>query len=130
VVVIRYEGPKGSPGMPHMETFMAAVLGKKMGSKLALVSDGRFSGATGGLAVGHVSPEAYEGGNIALIRDGDVIHIDVEARTLTVDVSEEEYARRRKEWTPLKKPASGWLQLYRKHCTSAHRGATVYWDNE
>ena len=130
VVVIRYEGPKGSPGMPHMETFMAAVLGKKMGSKLALVSDGRFSGATGGLAAGHVSPEAYEGGNIALIRDGDVIHIDVEARTLTVDVSEEEFARRRKEWTPLKKPASGWLQLYRKHCTSAHRGATVYWDNE
>ena len=130
VVVIRYEGPKGSPGMPHMETFMAAVLGKKMGSKLALVSDGRFSGATGGLAVGHVSPEAYEGGNIALIRDGDVIHIDVEARTLMVDVSEEEFARRRKEWTPLKKPASGWLQLYRKHCTSAHRGATVYWDNE
>ena len=80
VVVIRYEGPKGSPGMPHMETFMAAVLGKGLGEKLALVSDGRFSGATGGLAIGHVSPEAYEGGNLALIQDGDMIHIDIRAR--------------------------------------------------
>ncbi len=128
VVVIRYEGPKGSPGMPHMETFMAAVLGKKMGHKLALVSDGRFSGATGGLAIGHVSPEAYEGGNIALIRDGDMIHIDIEARTLTLDVSDEELAARRTEWKRVVKPATGWLQLYRKNCTSAHRGATVYWD--
>jgi dihydroxy-acid dehydratase len=91
VVVIRYEGPKGSPGMPHMETFMAAVLGKGLGEKLALVSDGRFSGATGGLAIGHVSPEAYEGGNLALIQDGDMIHIDIRARKLTVDVSEEEF---------------------------------------
>jgi len=126
VVVIRYEGPKGSPGMPHMETFMAAVLGKKMGHTLALVSDGRFSGATGGLAVGHVSPEAYEGGPIALIRDGDVIHIDIEARTLVLDVREEELARRRENWKPVIKPASGWLKLYRDHCTSAHRGATLF----
>lgn len=130
VVIIRYEGPKGSPGMPHMETFMAAVLGKGLGAKIALVSDGRFSGATGGLAIGHVSPEAYEGGNLALIQNGDVIHIDIEARTLTVDVSDEEFARRRAGWKPLVKPASGWLQLYRKHCTSAHRGATVYWDRD
>lgn len=128
VVVIRYEGPKGSPGMPHMETFMAAVLGKGLGSKLALVSDGRFSGATGGLAIGHVSPEAYEGGNLALIQDGDMIHIDVEARTLSVDVDETEFARRRESWEPVKKPAAGWLNLYRKNCTSAHRGATVYWE--
>ncbi len=128
VVVIRYEGPKGSPGMPHMETFMAAVLGKKMGTKLALISDGRFSGATGGLAVGHVSPEAYEGGNIALIRDGDLIHIDVEARTLELDVSEEELTRRRKEWKPVVKPAYGWLEHYRRYCTSAHRGATLFWN--
>ncbi len=130
VVVIRYEGPKGSPGMPHMETFMAAVLGKGMGSSLALVSDGRFSGATGGLAIGHVSPEAYEGGPLALLRDGDMIHIDIQARTLTADVSEEEFARRKAAWEPVRKPASGWLQLYRRHCTSAHRGATVYWDND
>ena len=130
VVVIRYEGPKGSPGMPHMETFMAAVLGKGLGKNLALVSDGRFSGATGGLAIGHVSPEAYEGGPLALIRDGDMIHIDIENRTLIADVSEEEFARRKKEWKRVNKPATGWLQLYRKQCTSAHRGATVYWDNE
>ena len=130
MVVIRYEGPKGSPGMPHMETFMAAVLGKGLGAKIALVSDGRFSGATGGLAIGHVSPEAYEGGNLALIRDGDLIHIDIEARTLRVDVSGEELQRRRGEWTPVVKPASGWLQLYRKHCTSAHQGATLFWDQD
>ena len=128
VVVIRYEGPKGSPGMPHMETFMAAVLGKGLGEKLALVSDGRFSGATGGLAIGHVSPEAYEGGNLALIQDGDMIHIDIRARKLTVDVSEEEFERRRKDWRPVEKPAMGWLKLYKNNCTSAHRGATIYWD--
>ena len=128
VVVSRYEGPKGSPGMPHMETFMAAVLGKGLGEKLALVSDGRFSGATGGLAIGHVSPEAYEGGNLALIQDGDMIHIDIRARKLTVDVSEEEFERRRKDWKPVEKPAMGWLKLYKNNCTSAHRGATIYWD--
>lgn len=128
VVIIRYEGPKGSPGMPHMETFMAAVLGKGLGEKLALVSDGRFSGATGGLAIGHVSPEAYEGGNLALIQDGDMIHIDIRSRKLTVDVSDEEFERRRKTWKPVEKPAMGWLKLYKKNCTSAHRGATVYWD--
>ena len=130
VVVIRYEGPKGSPGMPHMETFMAAVLGKKMGTKIALVSDGRFSGATGGLAIGHVSPEAYEGGPIALIRNGDRVSIDIEARSLFLHVSEEELAERKKTWKRVSKPATGWLQLYRRHCTSAHRGATVFWDRE
>lgn len=128
VVVIRYEGPKGSPGMPHMETFMAAVLGKKMGSDIALVSDGRFSGATGGLAIGHVSPEAYDGGPIAFIKDGDVIHIDIEHRSLTVEVSEEEFARRRMGWKPIEKPATGYLALYRKMTSSAHSGASIYWD--
>lgn len=130
VVVIRYEGPKGSPGMPHMETFMAAVLGKGLGTQIALVSDGRFSGATGGLAIGHVSPEAYEGGPIALIENGDMIHIDIEGRSLTVDVTEEAFATRRKGWKPLVKPATGWLKLYRKNTTSAHQGATVYWDQD
>ena len=128
VVIIRYEGPKGSPGMPHMETFMAAVLGKGLGTKIALGSDGRFSGATGGLAIGHVCPEAYEGGNIALIRDGDRIRIDIVARSLTVDVSEEEFSRRKKGWQRLEKPSSGWLKLYKKNTTGANRGATVYWD--
>lgn len=128
VVVIRYEGPKGSPGMPHMETFMAAVLGKGLGTKIALVSDGRFSGATGGLAIGHVSPEAYEGGNIAFIENGDMIEIDIENRTLNVNVTEEEFEERKKGWKRIEKPASGWLRLYRKSTTSAHKGATVYWD--
>lgn len=128
VVVIRYEGPKGSPGMPHMETFMAAVLGKGLGTKIALVSDGRFSGATGGLAIGHVSPEAYEGGNIAFIQNGDIIHIDIEKRILMVDITEEEFKERKKGWKPVEKPATGWLKLYRKNTTSAHRGATVFWD--
>lgn len=128
VVVIRYEGPRGSPGMPHMETFMAAVLGKGLGKELALVSDGRFSGATGGLAIGHVSPEAYDGGNIAFIKNGDMIHIDIEARSLMVDISVEEFAKRRENFVPVQKPAMGWLSLYRKHTTSAHRGATLFWD--
>ena len=130
VVIIRYEGPKGSPGMPHMETFMAAVLGKGLGKNLALVSDGRFSGATGGLAIGHVSPEAYEGGPLALIKNGDMVHIDIAARKLNVDVSEEEFAKRKAEWKRVNKPATGWLRLYRKECTSAHRGATVYWEQD
>lgn len=128
VVVIRYEGPRGAPGMPHMETFMAAVLGKGMGRDIALVSDGRFSGATGGLAIGHVSPEAYDGGPIALLRDGDTIEIDIEARTLIAHVSEEEFAARRHALTPLKKPAVGWLKLYQSTTTSAHRGATMFWE--
>ena len=128
VVVIRYEGPKGSPGMPHMETFMAAVLGKDMGSEIALVSDGRFSGATGGLAIGHVSPEAYDGGPIAYIQNGDMIHIDIENRSLTVDVSEEDFEQRKKGWKPIDKPAKGYLELYRKMTSSAHRGASIYWN--
>ncbi len=111
-----------------METFMAAVLGKGLGADIALVSDGRFSGATGGLVIGHVSPEAYEGGNIALLQNGDIITIDIEARTLVADVSDEEFERRRKEWKPVVKKATGWLELYRKNTTSAHRGATVYWE--
>lgn len=128
VVIIRYEGPKGSPGMPHMETFMATILGKGLGEKVALISDGRFSGATGGLAIGHVSPEAYEGGNIAFIRNGDQIHIDIPSRTLTVDLSEAELEERKKGWKPIEKAAGGWLKNYKKNCTSAHRGATIYWD--
>ncbi|MDO5422651.1 MAG: dihydroxy-acid dehydratase [Eubacteriales bacterium] len=126
VVVIRYEGPKGAPGMPHLETFMAAVLGKGLGSEIALITDGRFSGATGGIAIGHVAPEAYDGGNIALIRDGDWIEIDIEKRALNVKVSEEELAERRKGFVPLVKAGTGFLKLYRENTSSAHEGATVY----
>ena len=128
VVIIRYEGPKGSPGMPHMETFMAAVLGKGLGTKIALVSDGRFSGATGGLAIGHVAPEAYDGGNIALLENGDIVEIDIEQRKLTVNVSQEEFARRKQRWTRVEKDSNGWLKLYKKNTSSADKGATIFWD--
>jgi len=129
VVIIRYEGPKGSPGMPHMETFMAAVLGKNMGSSIALISDGRFSGATGGLAIGHCSPEAYEGGNIALIKDNDVIHIDIVNRQLNAEVRDEEFNKRRQEWRPVQKKAKGFLSLFRKLCSSSNEGATIFYND-
>lgn len=128
VVIIRYEGPKGSPGMPHMETFMAAVLGKGLGTKIALVSDGRFSGATGGLAIGHVTPEAYDGGNIGLLQNGDVVEIDIEQRKLTVNVSDAEFARRRQHWVKVEKESSGWLKLYKRSTSPADKGATIFWE--
>lgn len=130
VVVIRYEGPKGAPGMPHLETFMAAVLGKGMGKSIALVTDGRFSGATGGIAVGHVTPEAYEGGNIALLQDGDMISVNVRERKLMAEVTEEEFSRRRIKFSPVYKPASGWLELFRQNVNSAHEGATIFRDKK
>jgi dihydroxy-acid dehydratase len=126
VIVIRYEGPKGAPGMPHLETFMAAVLGKGMGTKIALVTDGRFSGATGGIAIGHVTPEAYDGGNIALLRNGDIITIDVQARSLVAQVSNEEFEKRKQEFKPVEKPSSGWLRIFKQCTNSAHEGATIF----
>ncbi len=126
VVVIRYEGPKGSPGMPHLETFMAAVLGKKLGEDIALITDGRFSGATGGLAIGYLSPEAYEGGALAVVRDGDMVEIDIPARSLRMEVSDEEIKRRFKDWKPLEKESSGWLALYKKMTNQSELGATVF----
>ena len=128
VVVIRYEGPKGAPGMPHLETFMAAVLGKGLGTKIALITDGRFSGATGGIAIGHVCPEAYEGGTIALIREGDEIEIDIAARRLELHVPEDELVRRRAAFRPTEKPSAGWLRLYKNTVSSAHCGASIYTD--
>lgn len=114
--------------MPHIETFMAAILGKGLGDKVALVTDGRFSGATGGLAVGHVTPEAYDGGNIALIRDGDMIEIDILGRSMTLEVSDEELGIRRKNFKPIIKPAIGWLTLYRENCSNSESGATTLLD--
>ena len=128
VVVVRYEGPKGSPGMPHIETFMAAILGKGLGDKVALITDGRFSGATGGLAIGHVTPEAYEGGNIALIQDGDMIEIDILNRTMNLEVSDEKLGERRKSFIPIIKPSIGWLSIYRENCSTSEFGATTLLD--
>jgi len=126
VVVIRYEGPKGSPGMPHLETFMAAVCGKKLDNDVALITDGRFSGATRGPAIGHVSPEAYEGGVIALIEDGDLIDIDIPNRKIEVKLSEKEISNRRNNWRAVEKPSSGWLNLYKRLANSAVNGATIF----
>ena len=100
VIVIRYEGPKGGPGMREMLSTTAALYGQGLGEKVALVTDGRFSGATRGFCIGHVGPEAAEGGPIALVRDGDIIVIDAEAGTIDLDLTEEELARRRDGWTP------------------------------
>ncbi|MCL4534841.1 MAG: dihydroxy-acid dehydratase [Bacteroidetes bacterium] len=125
VVVIRYEGPRGSPGMPHLETFMASLCGKKLDDSVALVTDGRFSGATKGPAVGHVSPEAYVGGPLAAVQDGDIIALDIPSRTLTLEVDDREIARRLAAVVHPQKPAPGWLGIYRRLATSASDGAML-----
>jgi dihydroxy-acid dehydratase len=101
VVVIRYEGPRGGPGMPEMLAVTAALVGQGLGYDICLMTDGRFSGATRGLMIGHVGPEAAAGGPIALVRDGDMISVDAEKGTIDVELSEAELSRRRAEWKPL-----------------------------
>lgn len=131
VLVVRYEGPKGAPGMPHLSALMGVVIGKGLGSSVALITDGRFSGSTSGLAVGHICPEAYAGGNIGLIQDGDQIEIDVARRLLQLHVDETELECRRKNFRPVEKPSTGWLKLWKKEVCSAHEGATIYrWKTE
>ena len=125
-VVLRYEGPKGGPGMQEMLSPTSLIMGMGLGEKVALCTDGRFSGATRGACVGHVSPEAAEGGTIALVRDGDPITIDVEARSLTVDVPDAELARRREGFTPRKKEVrSSWLRRYAHLVTNSAKGAVL-----
>ncbi len=123
VVVIRYEGPKGGPGMREMLAPTSALTGMGLGSSVALITDGRFSGATQGAAVGHVSPEAAAGGVIALIRDGDEIEVDITNRVLNLKVSPEELEKRRKSWTAPNKELTGYLKRYAQHVTSGSRGA-------
>jgi dihydroxy-acid dehydratase len=126
VVVIRYEGPKGGPGMPEMLAPTSAIAGMGLGSSVALITDGRFSGASRGISVGHISPEAAAGGPIALLRDGDVVVIDVEERRIEVQVSDEELAARRADWQePAPKVQSGWLRRYARLVTSANTGAVL-----
>ncbi|HBY72662.1 MAG TPA: dihydroxy-acid dehydratase, partial [Lachnospiraceae bacterium] len=113
VVVIRYEGPKGGPGMREMLNPTSAIIGMGLGSSVALITDGRFSGASRGACIGHVSPEAAVGGNIALVEEGDIIQIDINANTLNFAVSEEEIAVRRAKWRPRKpKITTGYLARY------------------
>ncbi len=126
VVVIRYEGPKGGPGMVEMLAPTANIVGMGLGESVALVTDGRFSGGTRGACIGHVSPEAAEGGPIALLRNGDTIRIDLERRTLDVDVSEDEMNARREYWKPpAPRVVSGWLARYAKMVTSGSTGAVL-----
>lgn len=126
VVVIRYEGPKGGPGMQEMLTPTSLIMGMGLGSSVALITDGRFSGATRGASIGHVSPEAAEGGMIGLLKDGDEIHIDVDKYILEVKLGAEEIEKRRKEFVPVKKALhSRWLGQYRALVTNASNGAVL-----
>lgn len=126
VVVIRYEGPKGGPGMPEMLAPTSAIVGKGLGKKVALLTDGRFSGATRGIAIGHVSPEAAEGGPIAYINNGDTITIDLVERNLNLDISDEELEARKTQFVaPEPKVKSGYLARYAKLVTSANTGGIL-----
>ena len=126
VVVIRYEGPKGGPGMREMLNPTSAIAGMGLGSSVALITDGRFSGASRGASIGHVSPEAAVGGPIALIQEGDIISIDIDALSLNVKVSDEEMAKRKAEWKPREpKVTTGYLARYASMVTSGNRGAIL-----
>ena len=126
VVVIRYEGPKGGPGMREMLSPTSAICGMGLDKDVALITDGRFSGATRGAAIGHVSPEAVEGGPIAFVKDGDIIEIDIEKGILNVKVSDEEMAKREEGWTPNEpKVKTGYLRRYSKLVSSAMQGAVM-----
>ncbi len=126
VIVIRYEGPKGGPGMPEMLTPTSAIMGAGLGEHVALITDGRFSGGSHGFIIGHVVPEAQEGGPIALVKDGDSITIDAANNALEVDVSEQEMAKRRDAWTmPPYKATRGTLYKYIKNVRNASEGCVT-----
>jgi dihydroxy-acid dehydratase len=126
IVVVRYEGPKGGPGMREMLAATSAIVGVGLGEQVALITDGRFSGVTRGAAIGHISPEAAEGGLIALVEEGDTISIDIPHRTLTLQVEENEIVRRRARWAPPEpKVKEGYLYRYAKMVTSASTGAIL-----
>ena len=125
VVVIRYEGPKGGPGMREMLNPTSAIAGMGLGSSVALITDGRFSGASRGASIGHVSPEAAVGGPIALVEEGDIISIDIPGLSLNVKVSDEELAKRKEKWQPKEKEVTGYLARYAHMVTSGNRGAIL-----
>ena len=126
VLVIRYEGPKGGPGMPEMLTPTSAIMGAGLGKEVALITDGRFSGGSHGFIVGHITPEAQEGGPIALVRTGDAITIDAESNQLSVDLSEEELTKRLKAWTmPPYKAQRGTLARYIRTVKNASLGCVT-----
>ncbi|MCX9075575.1 MAG: dihydroxy-acid dehydratase, partial [Candidatus Methanoperedens sp.] len=123
-IIIRYEGPKGGPGMREMLSPTAAIAGMGLIDSVALITDGRFSGGTRGPCIGHVSPEAAEGGPIALVKEGDLIEIDIPGRLLNLKVSDKELDKRRKTWSPkVQEVTKGYLVRYRKQVSSADKGA-------
>lgn len=125
VVVIRYEGPKGGPGMREMLSPTSAIIGMGLGNSVALITDGRFSGGTQGACIGHVSPEAAEGGPIALVKDGDLIEIDIPARKLNIKITEQEIKKRQKKWKPPQKKLEGVLKKYFSLVQSGAKGAVL-----
>ncbi|MDD5447211.1 MAG: dihydroxy-acid dehydratase, partial [Methanocellales archaeon] len=125
IVVIRYEGPKGGPGMPEMLVPTSAIAGMGLSDSVALITDGRFSGGTRGPCIGHISPEAFEGGPIALIKDDDIISIDIPARLIEAELSKSELDQRRKKWSRPKQKLSGYLARYVKHVSSADEGGIL-----
>ncbi len=126
VVVIRYEGPRGGPGMREMLSPTSAIMGRGLGREVALITDGRFSGATHGFVVGHITPEAHSGGPLALVKNGDTITIDARARTLTLEVSVTEMRARRKRWkAPKPRYTRGVLAKYARQVSSASTGAVT-----
>ena len=129
VVVIRYEGPKGGPGMREMLNPTSAIAGMGLDDTVALITDGRFSGASRGASIGHASPEAAVGGPIGLLKDGDIIDIDINANTINARVSEEEFAKRRENWKPRLNEVTGYLARYRKLVSGAPRGAVLTVDD-
>lgn len=130
VVVIRYEGPKGGPGMREMLNPTSAIAGMGLDTTVALITDGRFSGASRGASIGHASPEAAAGGPIGLIEEGDIIDIDINANTINARVSQEEFAKRKENWKPRLNPVSGYLARYRKLVTGAPQGAVLSVEGE
>ena len=126
VVVIRYEGPRGGPGMREMLNPTSAIVGMGLGESVALITDGRFSGATRGASIGHVSPEAAAGGNIALVREGDLIAINIPEHSITLKVSDDELKARRDAWVcPEPKIKTGYLARYARMVSSADKGAVL-----
>lgn len=126
VIIIRYVGPKGGPGMPEMLKPTSAIMGAGLGKEVALITDGRFSGGSHGFVVGHVTPEAQVGGNIALVQDGDPIRIDAESNEIEIEISESELEKRKANWTaPPLKAKSGTLYKYAKTVSSASEGCVT-----
>jgi dihydroxy-acid dehydratase len=126
VLILRYLGPKGGPGMPEMLSPTSALVGKGLGESVGLITDGRFSGGTWGMVVGHVAPEAYVGGNIALVQDGDSVTIDAHKLLVQVNVSDEELERRRKSWKqPAPRYTRGVLAKFAKLASTASKGAVT-----